>query len=94
MTQLGITATFGLISVVSLPRVFVFRLGADDPHPVPWIRVLLSCALGKAVYPHPEWAKAAELWRTLYPLRGLEAGRARDSSGSSRTRCRSWFGCW
>ena len=75
VSQVGITATFGLISVVSLPRVFVFRVGTDDPHPVPWIRVLLSCALGKAVYPHPEWVKAAELWKTLYPLRGLESGR-------------------
>jgi hypothetical protein len=74
VSQLGITATFGLISVVSLPRVFVFRVGADDPHPVPWIRVLLSSSLGEAVYPHPQWAKAAGLWRSLYPLRGLEPG--------------------
>ncbi|MFD0466264.1 hypothetical protein ACFQY9_34730 [Microvirga aerilata] len=33
--RLGITATLGLISVVSLPRPFVFRLSPDDPHPAP-----------------------------------------------------------
>jgi len=73
--QLGITATLGLISVVSLPRVFVFRVAADDPHPVPWIRVLLSCALGQAAYPHAEWGKVAALWKTLYPLRNLDSAR-------------------
>jgi hypothetical protein len=73
--QTGITATIGLMSVVHLPRVFVFRVGTDDPHPVPWIRVLLSCALGEAVYPHPQWRKAARLWRSLYPLRDLDPSR-------------------
>ena len=42
-------STLGLIGVVSLPRAFVFRLNLDDPHPVPWIRVKLSCAMGQAL---------------------------------------------
>jgi hypothetical protein len=37
--KLGIGGTLGLMSVVSLPRWFVFRVDAHDPHPVPWIRV-------------------------------------------------------
>jgi hypothetical protein len=40
-----------LMSVVSLPRAFVFRVNADDPHPSPWIRVKLSVALGRPFYP-------------------------------------------
>ncbi len=32
---LGISSTLGLIGVVSLPRSFVFRVNADDPHLFP-----------------------------------------------------------
>ncbi|MGJ7507419.1 hypothetical protein [Variovorax sp. GT1P44] len=72
--RLGITATVGLMGVVSLPRAFMFRLNLDDPHPVPWIRVRLSCAMGHAMYPHPQWARLAALWESYYPLQGLDAG--------------------
>ena len=63
--------------MVSLPRPFVFRLNVDDPHPVPWIRVKLSCAMGNALYPHPQWARFAELWESLYPAEGLDPERRR-----------------
>jgi hypothetical protein len=59
--------------VVSLPRWFVFRFGGDDPHPVPWIRVRLSAAMGAALYPHPQWTRIADLWSALYPLSGAPA---------------------
>ncbi len=78
VARLGITATVGLVGVLSLPRAFVFRIGGDDPHPAPWIRVLLSAAIGAALYPGPAWAQLARLWQTLYPLHGLaEAQRAK-----------------
>jgi len=57
---------------VSLPRAFVFRLNVDDPHPLPWIRVKLSCAMGDALYPHPQWQRLAALWEAFYPPRGLD----------------------
>jgi hypothetical protein len=75
--RLGISATLGLISVVSLPRPFVFRLSLDDPHPVPWIRVHLSCAMGQAMFPHEQWARLAQLWNSYYPLDGLDTQRRR-----------------
>ncbi|WP_221327079.1 hypothetical protein [Actinoplanes sp. L3-i22] len=75
VSQLGIGAPLGLIGVVSLPRWFVFRFGGEDPHPVPWIRVLLSCALGDALYPDPQWRALAEGWRAMYPIDGVEAGQ-------------------
>jgi hypothetical protein len=56
-----------LLAVVALPRYFVFRLSLDDPHPVPWLRVKLSCALGRALYPHPQWDEMERVWATLYP---------------------------
>lgn len=71
VARVGICSTLGLMGVVSLPRAFVFRLGLDDPHPIPWIRVKLSCAMGDALYPHPQWAKLAGIWEAYYPLAGL-----------------------
>jgi hypothetical protein len=59
----------GLMGVVGLPRAFVFRVSADDPHPAPWIRVKLSAALGQAFYPQPSWGRLADLWESFYPFR-------------------------
>lgn len=73
LARVGVVATLGLIGVVSLPRVFVFRLNVDDPHPVPWIRVKLGCAMGRRLYPHPQWARIERLWESYYPLAGLGA---------------------
>lgn len=75
VAKVGIAATLGLIAVVSLPRAFVFRIDLDDPHPSPWIRVLLSCAIGEALFPHPQWQRFAELWASFYPLQGVDAER-------------------
>jgi hypothetical protein len=60
------------MAVVSLPRAFVFRINEDDPHPTPWIRVKLSCAIGKTLYPHDQWDRLARLWEAYYPTAGLE----------------------
>ena len=68
VSRVGIASTLGLIGVVSLPRAFVFRINGEDPHPPPWIRVRLSCAMGAALYPHPQWAQLSKLWESLYPL--------------------------
>jgi hypothetical protein len=68
IARVGVGSTTGLMTIVSLPRPFVFHIGGDDPHPMPWIRVRLSCALGAALYPDPQWRKLAELWAELYPL--------------------------
>lgn len=73
VARIGVAAPVGLMAVVSLPRAFVFRLNADDPHPMPWIRVKLSCAIGEALYPHPQWQRLAALWEAFYPTRGLDA---------------------
>jgi hypothetical protein len=42
---------------------------------MPWIRVRLSCAIGAALYPHEQWERLAGLWRSLYPIDGLDAER-------------------
>jgi hypothetical protein len=75
IARIGVGSTLGLIAVMSVPRAFAFRINMDDPHPVPWLRVKLSCGLGRALYPHPQWARLAALWETLYPLHGLDKQR-------------------
>jgi hypothetical protein len=75
IARVGVASTAGLIGVVSLPRPFVFRLNVDDPHPIPWIRVKLSCAIGNALYPHPQWQRLANLWESYYPVAGLDDER-------------------
>ncbi len=77
VARVGVAATLGLMGVVSLPRAFVFRTSLDDPHPIPWIRVKLSCALGNALYPHPQWNILAAIWEAYYPLAGLNAEKHR-----------------
>ncbi len=69
MAHLGVGATYGLMSVVSLPSYFVFRIATDAPHPFPWIRVKVSLAFGKALYPHPQGEALEKQWEALYPTR-------------------------
>jgi len=75
VAHLGISATYGLMSVVSLPSYFVFRIGTDGPHPFPWIRVKISLALGQALFPHPQWAALNQQWEALYPTTELPANK-------------------
>jgi hypothetical protein len=78
VATLGISSTLGLLAVVSLPRFFVFRPSGDDPHPIPYVRVLLSCAIGNELYPHPQWADMARTWKALYPVASLPPARQQE----------------
>lgn len=69
--QLGVVSTMGLMGVVTLPRYFQFRIDLRDPHPAPYVRVLLSCAFGRRLFPHAQWDRLWELWKTFYPTKGL-----------------------
>lgn len=75
VAKVGVAGTLGLMGVVSLPRPFVFRVNLDDPHPVPWIRVKLSCAMGNVLYPHPQWDRLAAMWESFYPTHHLDGER-------------------
>jgi hypothetical protein len=85
VARVGIASTMGLMGVVSLPRAFVFRLNPDDPHPAPWIRVKLSTALGRALYPQPAWERVIEVWESYYPIERLDAARQEIFAGLERT---------
>lgn len=73
VATLGISATTGLMNVVSLPSYFVFRMPDGDPHPFPWIRVKISLAFGRALYPDPQWDALDSLWEGMYPPRQQSA---------------------
>ena len=75
VAKVGVSAPMGLMGVVSLPRPFVFRVSLDDPHPIPWIRVKLSAAMGDALYPDPQWQALAATWETLYPRARLSENK-------------------
>ena len=75
VAKIGVGSTIGLMGVVSLPRAFVFRVNLDDPHPFPWIRVKISCAIGQTLYPHPQWYRLNRIWESFYPLTGLDRDR-------------------
>ena len=75
VARVGITSTLGLMGVVALPRYFVFRLNLDDPHPVPWMRVRLSCAMGRELFPHPQWDKLESIWLSYYPPTDLDSDK-------------------
>lgn len=77
VARLGISASVGLMTVVSLPRPFVFRIDLEDPHPAPWIRVRLSCAMGAVLYPHPQWELLSRAWEEFYPRKGLDPEKQR-----------------
>jgi hypothetical protein len=85
VARLGITSTLGLMGVVALPSYFVFRLSLEDPHPVPWIRVKLSCAIGRGLFPHPQWDELDRLWESLYPAGGQEPEKRRTLSLLEKT---------
>jgi hypothetical protein len=69
--KIGISSTLGLVGLLSLPRAFVFRPPDEDPHPIPWLRVQLSCAIGDRLYPDAQWEQLAATWRTMYPVTGV-----------------------
>jgi hypothetical protein len=83
--RIGVGSTLGLIALLSLPPAFVFRPSDHDPHPIPWIRVLLSCAIGEALYPDPQWARLAAVWRAMYPVAGAAPELAETLAGLEAT---------
>lgn len=71
VARVGITASIGLIGVVTLPRQMVFRFNLEGPHPMPWLRVRLSIAIGRILFPDPQWDRLEREWLSFYPTDDL-----------------------
>jgi hypothetical protein len=85
VSKVGVTATAGLVGVVSLPAAFVFRESFDDPHPTPYMRVKLSAAFGKALFPDPQWDALTSVWESFYPTAQLAPERRALIAALERT---------
>jgi hypothetical protein len=85
VARLGMASVLGMMAVVSLPRAFVFRVSAVDPHPTPWIRVAMCCAMGQMLYPHADWRRLASAWEELYPLEELSPSQEEAFTQLGRT---------
>ncbi len=66
--RVGVAHTLGLYALMSLPTPHVFAGDIGRVHPIPWIRVLISAALGDAVAPDRQWSQLAAAWASLYPV--------------------------
>jgi hypothetical protein len=69
IARLGVTATLGLMSVLALPNSMVYRPHGNQPHPIPWIRMMLSFEMGEQIYPDPQWQILKQSWLSRYPLK-------------------------
>lgn len=78
IVQLGVTSTLGLMGVMTLPSYFQFRLDLDDPHPAPFVRVLLNCRIGEMLFPDPQWKKLEQMWKIFYPVTNLPLQKQKD----------------
>jgi hypothetical protein len=62
--------------ILSLPPGDVFRLSNSDPHPPPYIRVLLSFEWCRQVWGKGRWDDWERDWLGMYPLEGAPADTA------------------
>ncbi|TVM03043.1 MAG: hypothetical protein CV087_07180 [Candidatus Brocadia sp. WS118] len=64
----GIAQTGSIKEILALPPNHVFRISWTDPHPAPYLRVLLSFEWCRQLWGRGEWDKWEEEWLMLYPL--------------------------
>ena len=75
--RVGVAHTLGLIALLTMPAPLVIRGGLHRPHPIPWFRVKVSCAMGQALWDHPQWRRIADIWERLYPRAAMPGPRRR-----------------
>lgn len=64
----GIAQAASIKEILALPPSHVFRISWTDPHPAPYLRVLLSFEWCRQVWGSGNWDKWEEEWLMLYPL--------------------------
>lgn len=70
----GIAQTSSIREILSLPSTNVFQLSWVDPHPPPYLRVLLSFEWCRRQWGRGEWDDWEKDWDTLYPLDSAPSG--------------------
>lgn len=64
----GVAATATVKEILALPPAVVFRLSWTDPHPPPFVRVLLSFECCRRLWGQGRWDRWEREWRALYPM--------------------------
>jgi len=67
----GLAAAAGIREVLALPPNHVFRISWTDPHPPPYLRVLLSFECCRQEWGRGPWESWETEWKALYPLEGV-----------------------
>ena len=70
----GMAGASGLRDLLSLPPSLVYRVSAADPHPPPYVRVLLGFELCRQAWGQGPWDGWERRWRQLYPLPRAASG--------------------
>jgi hypothetical protein len=64
----GMAAAAGLREILALPPSHVFRVSWTDPHPPPYLRVLLSFEWCRQQWGRGDWDAWQREWTALYPI--------------------------
>lgn len=65
----GLAQAAGIKEILALPPGHVFRISWTDPHPPPYLRVLLSFEWCRQVWGRGDWDNWEKEWLELYPLK-------------------------
>lgn len=67
----GIAAPGGIRELLTLPPAMMLRISDTDPHPTPYLRVLINFEWCRQVWGFGPWDRWEREWLALYPLEGL-----------------------
>jgi hypothetical protein len=81
----GMAGPAGIREILALPPSHAFRVSWTDPHPPPYLRVLLSFAWCRFQWGLGPWDSWERQWTALYPVDSV-GGRAREVLKEGATR--------
>lgn len=64
----GLAAAAGLADILLLPADFAYRADPQDPHPPPFLRVLIGFEMCRQVWGPGPWDPWEDRWRRRHPL--------------------------
>ncbi|MBL7798435.1 MAG: hypothetical protein JNJ90_18210 [Saprospiraceae bacterium] len=67
----GIAAPGGIRELLVLPPAMMLRISETDPHPTPYLRVLINFEWCRQVWGFGLWDQWEQEWLALYPLEDL-----------------------
>jgi hypothetical protein len=70
----GLAQSAAVREILSLPLAHTMRVSESDPHPPPYLRVLLSFEWTRQVWGRGEWDHWEQDWETCYPMKEASAG--------------------